>query len=1097
MYLKKILPVLIALFAISFVSNAQVTTSSITGFVKNKAGNALPGATVTAVHVPTNTVYTAVTRAGGRFDINNMNPGGPYTITTSFVGYEADKKDDISLGLGETYRMDIGLTDKVTQLTTVTVAATKATTKNGTETAVSKDKINNAPSVGRGLSDYVRFTPQAKLTSLGGISIAGQNNRYNSFMIDGAVNNDVFGLSDQGTNGGQAGVTPISIDAIDQLAIQVSPYDAAIGNFTGGGINAITKSGSNNTEGSIYYFFRNEKTTGRAATKIDSLRVKSTPFVNKTYGFRLGGAIIKNKLFYFVNAEHQDDNRPQPFIIPTYASGYALRDSIAKLVAYAQSLGYDPGDFETTADKVKRTNINTRVDWNVNSRNKVTASYRYTKAERFNPSRSSNTSINFFNGAQFFPDVTHSASLEFNSKISNKLNNKFRASFTNVVDDRGVTGTPFPRVTISAQNGGPTFNLGSEPSSTANLLKQTIYNFYDAFKWYTGKHAVTIGADIDYNKSYNLFINRQYGLYTYASLDAFVRDLGPTRYQRGYSLVDGNKGGDENVNSAASFNTERFGFFINDDIKVNSRFTLTLGIRADKTKFLTPALEDAFFRDSAAPVISQVYDLEGAVSGKLSNPKLQFSPRVGFRVNLDDENVTIRGGYGIFTGRTPLVWPGGLYQNTGVSIGAVDQSGTPVTLGSPATPLKFRADINNQYTQADFGLPASLIKPQGDINLMSSKFKLPTVAKASIGLDKRLNGGWTISFDALYTKNLVEIDWQNVNFAPPSITTSGPGTRFVYSTTGSPTKLVYRPQGTTAAAKNPYTNVILLKNTQGQQGFAYNFTFAVEKAFRKGFGFGANYTYGDSYVHNEGTSSINTSNWSNMESINGRNFLPLTPSDFDLGSRITAFVSKKFTYMRDHMATTINLFYNGQSGAPFTFVQSGAITGDGVTLNDQIYIPASRAEMDNMVFLSNTIGTTTYTPAQQKDALEAFIQGDKYLRKHRGQFAERNGARLPFTNVIDLQVKQDFNVKIANKRHTITLTWDVANFTNMLNKEWGRQYFLSFDQFQLLQFAGFTGTTPQFRYNPLNPTVGTISDGVTPLNNSRWTGQIGVRYSFQ
>lgn len=1091
MLIKKILPLFIALFAFSFVSEAQVTTSSVSGFVKNAKGEALTGASIQATHLPTGTVYTATTTKGGRYEIANMNPGGPYKIQVTFVGYGTESKEDIFLTLGESFRQEFTMKDKATELSTVTVAASRVSTaKNGTETGVSREKINTVPSVGRQLSDYIRFTPQAKVTSLGGISIGGQNNRYNSFMIDGAVNNDVFGLSDQGTNGGQAGVTPISIDAIDQLAIQISPYDATIGNFTGGGINAITKSGTNKFDGSVYYLFRNENLTGKAPTTIDSLRIKSTPFTNKTYGFRLGGPIIKNKAFFFINAERQDDDRPQPFTIPTYASGFNLADSINKLTSFLKTTyGYDPGDYDKNTDQVKRTNINTRFDFNLNSRNKITASYRYTKAERYNPGRSSNTSINFFNGAQYFPDVTHSGNIEWNAKISNKVNNKFRVSYTNVVDDRGVTGTPFPRVVINAQNGGPAFNIGSEPASSANLLKQSILNFFEAFKVYAGKNSITLGADIDYNKSYNLFINRNYGEYTYTSMFAFMNNQTPTRYRRGYSLVDANKGGDENTNSAASFNTVKYGFFINDDIKVNSKFTVTLGLRADKTKFLTPAIEDVFFRDSAAPVISQSYDLEGAVPGKLSSPKMQLSPRIGFRYNMDDENLTIRGGVGVFTGRTPLVWPGGLYQNTGVSIGAVDQS-----TGFAAN--FFRADVNNQYTQADFGLPANLIKPQGDINLMSKKFKLPQVIKASFGADKRLKDGWLFTFDALYTKNVVEIDWQNVNFAPPSITTSGPGTRFVYSTTGNPTKFVYRPTGTTAAARNPYTNVILLRNVKGQKGFAYNFTFGLEKAFRKGFTFGVNYTYGGSQVHNEGTSSINTSNWQNMESINGRNFLPLTPSDFDLGSRITGFVSKKFTYAKGIASTSISFFYNGQSGSPYTYVQSGAITGDGVTLNDQIYIPASRAEMDQMTFLSNTIGSTTYTPTQQKDALEAFIVKDKYLSKHRGQFAERNGARLPFTNVIDMQLKQDLGLNIGGKRHTITLTWDVANFTNMLNKTWGRQYFLSFDQFQLLQFAGFTGTTPQFRYNPLNQTVGTVSDGVTSLNNSRWTSQVGLRYSF-
>lgn len=1129
--LKKLLPLVIALLAIPFLMDAQVTTSNISGIVKNKSGNALPGATITATHLPTGTVYTATSRAGGRFDINNMNPGGPYTIEISFVGFDSDKKEDVFLVLGETQRFDVQMKDKTTQMTEVVVAARKpGSVKTGNETQIGKDKLALLPTVGRGLNDFVRFTPQAKLTAVGGISIGGQNNRYNGFLIDGAVNNDVFGLSDQGTNGGRAGIPPISIDAIDQIAVQISPYDAALGNFTGGAINAITKSGTNDFHGTAYYVFRNQNMAGKTPGQMaDSLRKKLTDFSNKTYGFSIGGPIIKNKAFFFVNAEIQKDNRPQPYTNSGNNTTFNLTDTINKLVSYIKTkYGYDPGDWINNPDKIDRTNINTRFDFNINSKNKLTASYRYTKAERVNPGRSNWTgvtagsNINFTNGAEVFPSTTHSGNIELNTKFTNKTNNKFRVSLTDVVDDRGVAGKPFPNVQIVGYNNGPNFNFGSEISSTANLLKQRIINFYDAFKWYVGKNAITIGADIDFNKSYNLFMNRNYGAYIYNilgtgstainSLQAFMEDRGPSRYRRGYSLVDaGNKGGDANVNAGAAFKSYRLGFFVNDDIKVNDKLTLTVGLRADKTKFTTGVPVDKFFNDTARAIIASVYDLKDAYSGSDISFKWQFSPRFGFRYNMDDENAVIRGGFGFFGGRTPLVWPGGLYQNNGVTIGTLDTarttgqltaSGTQYGLQLSGAPVPFKADINSQFTQTDFGLSSSLVKPQGDMNLISKKFRLPAVLKVSIGGEKKLDKGWTLGLDALYTRNLSEVDWANVNFAKPTVTTTGPDSRLIYSTSGNPTRLVYRSWSPIASVRNPYNNVILIQNTAGQKGFAYNFTLTVDKQTRKGFNFSASYTYGNSMVHNEGTSSINTSNWQNMEAVSSRNGLPLSVSDFDLGHRIFALASKKFTYGKGHASTTIALVYNGQSGSPYSYVMANrAFIGDGVTNNDLMYVPASRAEMDAMNFVTRLTGATAAQNsadiAQQKDDFESFIQSDKYLRKRRGQFAERNGARAPFTNILDANIQQDFMLKAGGINHTLSIRLDIFNLTNLIDKNAGRQYFFSFDQAAPLSFEGFTGTTPTYKFfKPVNNKVGIISDGINPFNSSRWNGQLTIRYSF-
>jgi Carboxypeptidase regulatory-like domain len=475
MHLKKIIPIIIAIFAIPFLVKAQVTTSNISGVITSSGKNALTGATITAIHLPTGTKYVSVSRAGGRYDINNMNPGGPYSVTISFSGFDSDTQSDVFLTLGETQRLDAELKNKSTELSGVVVTSKKApAAKNGTETSINRAKLDILPTIGRNLGDYLRFTPQAKVNGAS-ISIGGQNNRYNGFLIDGAVNNDVFGLSASGTNGGQAGTPPISIDAIDQLVVQVAPFDASVGNFTGGAINAVTKAGTNLFHGSAYYVFRNQNLAGLTPNVVDSLRIKYPDFKNQTFGFTIGGPIIKNKAFFFLNAEKQKDNRPQPYTGPENS----VIDSITKLVNHVKTkYGYDLGDFRNNEDKIDRININSRFDFNLSSKQKLTLSYRYTKAERINANRSSYNgstgSIAFTNGAQLFPSITQSGNIELNSKFTNTINNKFRVSITDVNDDRGFVGTPFPTVSLSAFNGGPSYTFGSEAASSANVLKQNI-----------------------------------------------------------------------------------------------------------------------------------------------------------------------------------------------------------------------------------------------------------------------------------------------------------------------------------------------------------------------------------------------------------------------------------------------------------------------------------------------------------------------------------------------------------------------------------------------------------------------------------------------
>ncbi|MFL5773365.1 MAG: carboxypeptidase regulatory-like domain-containing protein [Flavisolibacter sp.] len=1088
--LKRILKLLLPVIFLGQVISAQETNSSIGGVVKGSNNQPLVGATIKATHNPTGTVYTTASRTGGVFNISNMQPGGPYTIIISFVGFSDEVKEDVYLTLGQKASYTIALVDKTGTLTEVVVAARRTgnNSKGGAETSIGRDKINGIPTVNRNLNDYLKFTPQAKITTDGaGISIAGQNNRFNAFYIDGAINNDVFGLAASGTNGGQANINPISIDAIDQFQVVISPYDASIGGFTGGGINATTRSGTNTVTGSVWGYYRDENLAGKTPGDVPKAsQVKLANFTNKLYGFRVGGPIIKNKLFFFILGEQQKEVRPQPFEMSTYR-GTGNIDSVNKLVNFLKTTyGYDPGSFLDNPETVNANRITAKIDWNVSTNSKLSVSYRYNDGERFNTSSSSTTSINFYNNGYVFPTTSHTATGELRTNLRNGSSNRALVTYTNVVDDRNPIGQPFPRVTIN--DGSGRFVFGTENFSTANLLVQKNWTFYDAFRFTRGKHLFNIGTDNLFSDAKNVFIRDNFGTYTYANLNAFISGQRPTRYQRTFSLLDTK---DENSTaSAAKFKYVNLAFFINDEIRANENLTFNLGIRADKTDFLTDPLTDAFFNDTAIGKISPYYDLRGARSGQISHVPWSISPRAGFTYRFPDENITVRGGVGIFTGRMPLVWPGGVYNNNGVSLGGIDP--TAAQIGSISGNF-FRADPYNQYNASDFGI--SLANAKGQVDLMAKNFKLPQVFRTSLAFDKRLVNSWTFTMEGIFTKNLQEIYYQNVNFLPPTTVSAGPGSRNVYSFGGSPTNIPMRSTGA-----NPYTGIYLLYNNPGKKGYSYNFSLSIDKAFRNNWALNANWVYGNSVVNNETTSSQNNSQWNTMEVVQGRNFVTRSRSDFDLGHRFSAYVSKKFNYWNNRLATTISLVYNGQQGAPFSYIYTNSIVGDNgrSTFGDLIYIPTT-SEVQSMLFASNTVNGVTYSQDQQRQMFENYIVGNKYLNKNRGSFAERNGDRLPFTHILDLQLQQDFNIKAGKKTYTVQVSYVVSNFTNMLNRDWGRTYFLSFDQYSLLQFTGFvsaTNLTPQFKFNPQTGTPWGLSTSSIPGLSARWISQLGLRVNF-
>lgn len=1083
---KRILQLVLAVMLFPVLSQAQSTTSSMGGSVKTNTGEALVGATITATHEPTGSVYRVQSRVGGRFDISNMNPGGPYTVTVSFINFANERRGDIFLNLGDAFKVDFALSPASTNLGTVVVTGLRRTTeisgKGGAETTIGRDKMANLPTVGRNIFDYLRAVPQAKLIggNEGAVSIAGQNNRYNAFYVDGAINNDVFGLSASGTNGGQAAISPISIDAIDQFQVVISPFDASLGNFVGGGINAITRSGTNKTEGSLYYFFQNQSLAGKTPTGLKENAVKLNNFTKKQYGFRLGGPLIRNKLFYFFNIDLQRDTRPQPFNLSQYAGNTKDEATINSLVSSLKTnFGYDAGTYLDNPEQVNADRIATRIDWNISNRHKLSVSNRYTKGERFNTSGSSSNTINFYNNGFIFPTRTNSTSAELKSLVGRSGSNKLLITYSDVLDDRSPLGQNFPRVRIN--DGSGAFIIGPDNNSQVNLLKQKNITLYDEYKFTLGKHALKVGVDYEYSDVYNAFISNGFGNYTYSNLNDFLSNARPQAYLYGFSQVDEGKG--DNTAAAAKFKVAKGSLFINDEIRPSDNLTLSFGLRADYYKFLSKPVTDPYANTVAIPKFSQFYNLQGAQSGLTPKVPISFSPRVGFTYKIPDENVVIRGGVGVFTGRIPLVWPGGSYNNNGLFVGGYSANAAQLNI------IRFRADPNNQWKPAEIGAGVT----KGPLNLTSAEFSTPKLFRASVALDKRFGNGWSGSLEGIFSKNINEIYYTNINLLPPTEKSVGPDRRNVYTTVNNG-RIPINPDGS-----NPYDNAILLSNNDGPTGYSFSFTVSAAKRTNTGFAFDASYTFGNSVTVNDGTSSINQSQWRFMETVNGRNFITRSNSDFSPGHRIFAYLSKKFEYANKAMATTITLAYTGQSGSPlsYTYANGSMVRDDGTFgSNDLIYIP-TQGDLAAMTFVTG--GGVSAPVAVQKAALDAFIQKDPYLRNRRGQYAERNGSRLPFTNIVDLKIAQDFNIRVSGRRYQFQLTYDVFNFGNLLNRNWGRTYFQNNDNFGLIQFAGYTSPTnltPTYRFNPNIVTPWNVSTTTNAAYASRWISQLGLRFNF-
>lgn len=1064
--LKRLRCILALLLTVTVVGvNAQTTTSALSGKVTDEQDETVIGATIVAVHEPSGTSYGAITNVDGRYTIQGMRTGGPYKVQVSYVGYQTSVFKGIVLELGNTYMQNVTMHPSSELLDEVVVVA-DAKTRDGAATNFSARAIENTPTVDRDIYDIVKNSPLAMTSKNGGITFVGSNNRYNSFQIDGTVANDVFGLSAGGTNGAQTGANPISMDAIQEIQVVVAPYDVRQSGFTGGGINAITKQGTNETHGSAYTYFNNQNMYGKYSAVRDYEKSPMSQQFDRTYGGTLGGALIKNKLFYFVSAEGQKNSYPSS-VYPGYTTNY-ITSATAKQIAdqYKKLTGIDEA-YGARDIEQKSFGLLARIDWNISEKHKLAVRYQHNNSYK-DVYGANSTTYYFGNSGYRMNNKMNSIVAELNSRLGNNLYNELRASGTFVRDYRD-TEYAGPCVQISNVVGGDgatkiTANIGTEFSSGANSLDQDVYSFEDNLSWYLGNHTLTFGTHNEIYRISNLFIQASEGAWYYNSLDYFLQDK-PYKFTYKYSDPDITGG---NLKYAPVMKAGQFGFYAQDKWVVSRDFNFTYGIRFDIPLLFNKPTVNGAFNDFAAGRGM------GVRVGETPGAKLMVSPRVGFSWYTDEEHRTlIRGGVGIFTGRVPFVWLSNSFNNTGMeqkgtTLQPKDASGKNDTNEAPSL---------GQYK--DNPLSAATGSMKQDIVTTDKNFKYPQVLRANLAWEQFLPGSVKMTLEGVYSKTMNNVFFENLALVDNGMVYAVPGVE----ASAAPS---YKVQA------GDYYSIINLKNTD--KGYSYALSALLEKHFGWGMDMSASYTFGHSKSVNDGTSSVAYSNWKYNYSRDTNSGNELGFSKFDIPHRVMAQVAYTTPkYWNDWMSTSISVIYNGFSGNRYslTMNETSDFNGDGQKGNSLLYIPTDE-ELALMSFadaVNKKTGEVTMTAEESRQAFKQWIEGDAYAKNHRGQYAERNSNLTKWEHEINLHLAQTiYNPKGLGK---LEFTFDIINFANMLNKKWGATYgsLYNLSPLSVTELTTVNGqTTPKYIYNKAEISKSDVS--------SRWHAQVGIRLTF-
>lgn len=1082
--MKKIYSILLSLLllVVAGTANAQITTSVLTGKVTDAKGVTMPGVTIQVLNTSTGTKYASQTNADGRYNIQNMNPGGPYTISATFVGYKKEERTDITLQLGNA-TFNFVLAESSTALNEVKVKANSGPAKTGASTRINASQIRNQPSINRSLQDLTRNTPQSNNNSF-----QGTNYRYNNVTLDGAINNDAIGFSPslggQSNASGQVGsstrTSPVSLDAIQDIQVYVAPYDIKIGNVLGGSINAVTRSGTNDVTGSIYGYGRGAFMVGPnnapAASGGDGSKLPSA-FHDLNAGFRVGFPIIKNKLFFFTSEEMA--RRVDPVIAGagTLGSASILTATDAQAIAAKfASQGFDAGTYDNTSIFSNSYKFFNRLDWNINDNNQLTIRNNTISSTATNLERDQQ---NFRFGGIDYTSHNNSTSTvaELKSKFSDAVSNSLLFGYSNVHDYRSPNSNPaLPQIEITGRTPGTTIFLGTDREAAIFDMHQKTTEFTDNLTWTTKKNTFTFGTHNEfYDITYN-FVNAWNGRDAFSSIANFLAD-NPSRVRANFNYTN-NTRDYILANPSAKFKVNLLSLYGQDEIQVSDNFKLTAGIRLDYAGL--PNHQPLSPKTTNAPVdpaygTTYTYTKPKDITNKFFN-NVEVNPRVSFNWDVNgDQSVIVRGGSGFFTGRIPFAWLGYAFYNNGVTYGAYDNRTPPAGV----TVVKAPANGGAAYVQ-DRGVNVNDASGATQVDIVDNNFKMPQVWRNSLAVDYTTPDQWKFTVEGIYTKVIHDLKFQQVNI-------SDVVTYYQYDTQHQ------QPLFNNTKINPLYTNAYELSNTD--QGYRYSLTGQIGKVFPFGLSANVAYTYGHSKDITNGIRNSMESNWQLNQALNPNN-PGLANSNFDIRHRIVSNVNFRHNWdQAGNYTANFTFFFSAQSGNPYTYgFYPSAIgsTGQQVSL---AYIPKVGETVN---FFSDIAGGAT--AVQQAADFDAFINKDKYLSSRRGQFTERNAAFTPWNNDLDFRFTQDFKVGNGKRKQTITFTYDIINLTNLLNKNWGRYYF-SANTFNSTSSIGLTPkTTPAFAAASTSYPKYTFQDPGVPysvdLFQSRWQMQFGVRYSF-
>ena len=1082
--MKKIY-VLIVMFLVSASALSQgITKASISGKVTDDSQESLMGANIVAVHTPSGTTYGAISNEEGLFYLPNIRVGGPYSISVTYIGFQDRNFEGITLALGQSYNLKVAMVEGL-QLDEVVVTNVTGgiidPDRTGPSLNLTREIIDALPTINRSINDFTRLTPQSN-----GTSFAGTSSRFNNYTIDGNIYNNNFGLG----SGQFAGANPISLDAIEEVQVNLAPYDVRLAGFTGAAVNAITKSGTNDFKGSTYYFFRNDQMVGN---KLGDVELNRGDSQNDIKGISLGGPIVKNKLFFFVSYEEEQEAVPG-FTRQASRSGLTpdgltisrvpatdldfIRDRMRSLY------DYETGPYEDYPFASTQTRFNARLDFNLNKSNKFSLRYnsyegssdvsingnsnRYLATRYRNTNRSGIEAMSFANANYTNDRKVESFVGEWNATVKDNMVNQLTVGYTAIKDPkRGIPGAqnfPFIEVLEPDASGNLLYYtaLGNELFTVGNLLENNVFNATNNFSIFSGKHTYTIGANFEYMTFKNAFNPVFNGFYRFTSYNSFVETVinqtpgaYPDAFAKGYALdgsstppVDETKFG-------------QFGVYVQDEFQVTDNLKLTAGLRVDFPFYATDIPSNQLLDNLGKSFTDGNGDSFTPDVSKFPKVKPLFSPRVGVNWDVNGEGVTqLRGGTGIFSGRIPFVWMSNQVNGSGVVRGGVGYEGADV-----AQELGPNYVFNPDVTYGNPANPGQTLS--NELNLTDREFKLPQVWRTNIGVDQKLPFGIIATADFIYSQDISTPIVYNPILRDPNGNLNGPDQRPYWEGNYS--------------NDSDFRNVFYLTNANRKADYV-SISAQLQKKFDNGFNAMIAYTASRARDLDTAGGSQAGSLWTATVKED-RNDPELSFAGFDQPNRVIANLS----YQTEN--STISLFWEGGENGRYSYTYSGNF---GDNSNRLIYIPNDASELNFQQF---TLAGKTVTAQQQVDLFNAYIDQDDYLSENRGSVAVRNGAKNPWLNRFDMRITQD--LKIVNDKNKIQLSFDFLNIGNMLNSDWGVPQF-AFQQTPLNYRGRDSDGEPIYRLNVVPGTTNfpsTTSRASSSIGDT-WRLQVGVRYLF-